>query len=122
MTTVSPGLRESILGKVLLGADFVSPEVWLSLHTADPGAAGDNEVRGGSYKRLRVFFAVGRGYVQNNSSLEYRAMPPASISHIGLWNQEAGGAFLFGGPVKEAKTLNGGDTFRVVAGDLVIRA
>ena len=97
--------------------------VYVSLHTADPQAAGHNEVRGGDYKRQ------GRNISAPNSSGEmalvgqvaFTGMPAAMITHYGLGAAASLGNFLWGFEADEPKATNKGDVFQLDGGWLVAK-
>lgn len=74
---------------------YVTTQAYLSLHTADPGETGANEVAGGSYARQTVTFdAAASGVTQNATLEEFTGMPTATITDAGLWDAVSGGNFL----------------------------
>lgn len=63
-----------------------------SLHTADPGTNGANEVTGGSYARQAVTMAAASGGTRSASNQPVFSVPAATtVAWIGLWN---GSTFL----------------------------
>ena len=92
---------------------------YVSIHTGDPGGTGENEIAGNSYVRRQVSFTEPEnGGCETTSPIIYRLMPATTITHIGLWDTEIGGNFLWGGQLVSAKMINEHDTFRVPAGSL----
>jgi hypothetical protein len=49
-------LRNTVLDKILRNEDFTIADVFLSLHTGDPGESGAAEATGGGYERQSVLF------------------------------------------------------------------
>jgi len=94
--------------------------VYVSLHTADPGEAGANEVAGGSYARQASggFAAAASGTTDNDAIIDFTLMPAETMTHAGIWDAVTAGNFLVGGALAAGKTTNAGDTFRIAAGDL----
>lgn len=109
-----------VLNKILRNTDFTHPTALeVSLHTADPGATGANEVTGGSYARQSVTFEAPVSKTSDNTAnLEWTGMPACTVSHVGLWDTEATPNFWWAGSVTVPKTLEAGDAFRVNLGDL----
>ena len=104
-------LRRSYLDKELF------PELFLSLHTADPEETGVREVEGGGYMRQLIDFAdVAPGTMNNVNRIDFDDVPPAPITHFGIWDAE--GRFLMGErwtAVEQTRDL------RLRPGELVLR-
>ena len=58
-----------------------------SLHTADPGTDGSNEVTGGTYARQAVTMAAASGGTRSASNQPVFNVPAATtVAWVGLWN------------------------------------
>jgi hypothetical protein len=119
---LSAYLRDKLLDHYLKGAAFTQPtNIYISLHTADPGTTGASEVVGGSYARQLAntsFAAAAGGSKVSNAIIDFLGMPAATITHVGIWDALAGGNFLEGGALAASKTTNSGDTFELPIGQL----
>jgi hypothetical protein len=72
---------------------FANPHT--SLHTADPGETGANEVSGGSYARQPTAFdAAASGQTQNTAQEQFTNMPAVTIVAVGIWDALSAGNFL----------------------------
>ena len=69
------------------GAAFVS------LHTADPGTTGANEVSGGGYARVALTWTPGPVDGQVTASATVTVAAGVAITHVGLWPSVSGGTF-----------------------------
>jgi hypothetical protein len=70
--------------------------VFASLHTADPGATGTNEVTGGSpaYARKAITWnAAASGNLDNNANPVFDVPAGTTVTHVGLWSAVTGGTF-----------------------------
>lgn len=120
------------LADFLTGAGTFTPPstLYLSLHTADPGQSGShaNEVTGGGYARqslagkMSVADAV-TGIIVNTVAINFG---PASsnwgtIAFIGLEDAAAAGTMLIPGVPATPKTINTGQPFQIVPGNLRLR-
>lgn len=95
--------------------------VYVSLHTGDPGLTGASEVTGGSYIRKVASFEAGASKAsQNDAVIEFASMPAATVTHIGLWDAESAGNFLWGGTNSGTQSVAAGNTFRLASGALDI--
>jgi hypothetical protein len=118
---LSAYLRDRLLDHYLKGAAYTQPtNVYVSLHTGDPGTTGASEVAGGSYARqLAAFAAASGGSKATNAIIDFAGMPAVGgggVTHAGFWDAVSGGNFLSGGPLAASKVVNAGDTFRLPSG------
>jgi hypothetical protein len=121
---MSSYLRDKVLDHYLKGTAFSQPaNIYVSLHTADPGLTGASEVTGGSYARQLAnasFAAASSGSKSTNAIIDFAGMPAATVSYAGIWDTSSSGNFLVGGSLTSPKTVGAGDTFRFASGSLVI--
>ena len=119
---LSAYLRDKLLDHFLKGSAFAQPtNIYVSLHTGDPGTTGDHEVTGGSYERQLAnasFAAAASGVKSSNAIVDFAAMPATTVTHVGIWDALTTGNFLVGGALAASKTTNDGDTFRLPSGDI----
>lgn len=109
--------------------DNAPANVYVGLHTGDPGdAAANNEVGAADYSRLQTApadWTVSGGAptkVENATELQF---PEATnnwgtISHVSLWTADVGsvGDPLFEGALNTSRTINSGDRLVFPTGDL----
>lgn len=88
--------------------------VYLSLHTADPGTTGANEVTGGSYARQSITWnAASAGSQTSSNGQTFSSMPSvAGNLWIGLWSAVSSGTYYWGdanaavtGPIPSGGTV-----------------
>jgi hypothetical protein len=67
----------------------------IGLHSADPGAAGGNELAGGTYARVPVTWAAASAGARALSATPYTLNVPAgaTVAYIGFWSAASGGTF-----------------------------
>ena len=119
--TVGTGARDNILDAVFNATAYSETAIYCSLHTADPGATGANEVTGGSYGRQTVttsFAAASGGSVDSNADIEFANMPAATVTHVGIWDAASSGNYLWGGALDSSEVVPSGATFRLASGNL----
>jgi hypothetical protein len=71
-----------------VAADAVAADITaISLHTADPGASGTNEVSGGSpaYARKTPSFGAASGGIATAAALEFDVPASTTVSYVGYW-------------------------------------
>lgn len=78
---------------------------YVSLHTSDPGAAGANEVEGGSYARQPITWnPAASGNLDDDNQPEFDIPPNTTISHFGLWSAEEGGTYYGSGALSASES------------------
>jgi hypothetical protein len=86
----------------------VPANLYVSLHTASPGATGANECADATYARVAVATTAGSWdapstggggrTTQNAGTITFPALTAGvTITHVGLWDAASGGNFLKGG-------------------------
>ena len=117
---------EQIVKALFSTSTLTRPTAWnVSLHTADPGRTGANEVADANYARQSVTFTV-----QQNGNL-WQAITAAAVSfpganaqftvtHVGVFDAATGGNPVFTTEIPLARTVEAGGVFTVPAGELII--
>lgn len=96
-------------------------QVYLALHTGNPGDTGsENEVSGGAYARQIVTFAESAEGVIENSNVPLFTMPACTVSYFSVWDASTGGNCLFYDIIASPQTFNTSDTFSPQAGAVTI--
>ncbi|MCX2728561.1 hypothetical protein OO015_13810 (plasmid) [Thermomicrobium sp. 4228-Ro] len=126
-------VREQFLDALFRGGSWpaLPGNLYLSLHTADPGDAGANEVGASDYARLalprttadwtRSDDGLGMTWVENASDITFPS-PVAdwgTVTHVALWDAATGGTCLWTGALAAPVTLNAGSAgLQIPAGQL----
>lgn len=89
---------------------------YVSLHTADPGTTGANEVTGGSpaYARKPVTFTGGSVDGTVSGTAVIFDTPAGTFTHIGLFDSATGGTFRGGQALGSSFIAAGQDAVAVV--------
>jgi hypothetical protein len=109
---ISSHLERLLLHKALRGVDFSIRQVFLALHTADPGRDGSAEITGAGYGRQQITGFSPDG-LANINEMEFRELPPLTVTHVGLWDAQRGGSFLWGEALDAPQTFGLGWSFRI---------
>lgn len=129
---LSNAVMNALLDLVLRKTAYAGPPaLYLSLHSADPGVTGANELPAAEgYARVLVRSTDGTTNVMSAAAAKASSngidlvfpeaggdgWPPAT--HVGLWDAAAGGNFVAGAALAAAKTAAVGVAIRIKAGDL----
>ena len=104
---------------------------YVSLHNADPGVTGANEITGGAYARQGTIAFANAGAnptVASNTAIV--TFPQAvgnwgTVTHFGLWTDPSSTVlanFLGSGALSASSSINNGDTARFLVGNLTMTA
>jgi len=108
----------STLGKNLM-LDALAP-AYASLHSADPGDNGANEISGGSpaYARKAITWGSASGGAIDSSNQPVFDVPAStSVMYVGFWTAVTGGTFLGAAQVTQEDFTNQG-TYTLTDADL----
>jgi hypothetical protein len=122
-------LEAKALDHVLKGTAYSQPSnIYVSLHSADPTDVGTTgEISGGSYARVSAtssFAAASEGNPASkasNADLTWTNMPACTVQGIAIWDNSTStqsSNCLWQGTLSASKTVNGGDTFKILSGSL----
>lgn len=96
----------------------------VSLHTADPGDTGANEVAGGApaYARKAITIDAAAAGNRNSSTVPEFDVPAATtVTHVGFWTAAVAGVFL-GGFDATDEVFAAQGTYRLDDADLHLNA
>ena len=127
MADMSDFLEVTLLNLSLNGTAWAGMNnPYISLHTADPTDTGTGtEVTGGSYARVASSFGVASGTSGALASNADATFPTATagwgtVGWIGIWDAVSGGNMLYHSALDAAKTIDSGDIFKIVTGNLTV--
>jgi len=89
-----------------------SAQVWVSLHTGDPGTTGTSEASGGGYARVQGTWTSGTGGALTMGELTFTA-PAGAYSYVGLWSASSSGTFYDKASLSPTITLGGTGPIKV---------
>ena len=93
-------------------------DVFVQLHTAEPGAAGTTAIATENNRQGPVSFGVASaGAIANDAQVQWvNVLGSETYTHFSVWTLVTGGAFNFSGTVT-ANAVTANDTFTVPIGD-----
>jgi hypothetical protein len=117
-------LENKVLEHVFGGVAYSAPAtLYVGLFTSNPGETGSGtEVSGGSYARQTIAFTVTASQASNTAAVEFPTATASwgTVSHAAIFDAVSGGNMLAYGALTASKTIDGGDVFRIPAGDFDI--
>lgn len=120
--TVRNGFINAIVGATNYTANT---NVYVSLHTADPGNTGASEATYTSYARVNAttkFAAAASGSSSNNATLQFPTSTGGTntVGYVGLWDASTTGNWIGGGALTASKTIASGDTASFASSALTV--
>lgn len=118
-------LEDKVLDHVFKGLAFTQPvNLYISLHSADPGETGMNELSGNGYARQGhdVWNVSSGGTKTNNGPCIFSVASGTwlQITHFGIWDSSIAGNFFGGGSVITPKIIERGEVVEFSTGQLLI--
>lgn len=108
-------------GAALMLTGFSGSALYVSLHTADPGASGTSEVSGGSpaYARKAITWAAPASSAMSNSAQVVFDVPTSTtIRYLGYWSAATGGTFYGSRILDAAQTYGSQGTYTLAIGNI----
>lgn len=93
---------------------------YASLHSADAGATGDNELSGGSpaYARKAITWGSAASGTRSSTNSQVFDVPAGStVAEVGYWSAPSGGTF-YGSRAVTSESYTGQGTYTVAVGDI----
>lgn len=85
----------------------------VSLHSADPGLTGANELAGGSYARQTpAWAAASGGSVQTSAAMDFSVPGGSTVAWVGLWDG-AGTTFMGGVQLTSSESFSADGTYTI---------
>jgi len=117
-TGLAAATANAFLDALCNNTSYAVANVWIKLHTGDPGAAGASNAATETTRKEATFSAAASGAITNDGALTWTNVAGSEdFSHYSAWTASSGGTFLFSGTVT-ANAVTAGDTFTIAVGDL----
>jgi len=84
---------------------------WISLHTADPGTTGANEVAGGTYARVQTTWSAAATSSKPGTAVTINVPAGVTITHWGLNSASTAGTFQVGEALPASETYGSAGTY-----------
>lgn len=127
MSDASDFVETEIRDWLSQGTDPVTAfsNLYVSLHTADPGDTGTDEVGAGDYSRVSTTTGAdwdtpASDQFDNANEITFGVATSnwGTVSHVGIWDASSGGNFLLGTALDASKSIDTDDEARFQAGNL----
>jgi hypothetical protein len=106
-------------GRNVMLNGFTDLATHVSLHTADPGANGANEVTGSPYTReLADWTPASGGTAVNDGAIVFDVPAATTITHLGYWSAGTAGTFYGSRALDTSQTFATAGTYTITGGNL----
>jgi len=112
-------------GLLDIGLDAMAAEVVsVSMHTADPGSTGANEVTGGAYARQTPSWGSSSdGTVATDADMTFEIPAGNTVTHVGMWGDDGGTPVFRGGaPLDNSFEFSGDGQYVVTSVSMTLTA
>lgn len=115
----------SAAGKnAMLDADTTKwPPAYISLHSADPGATGSDELSGGSpayARKAPTWSSASSGSKAMNGTLTFDIPAGSTVAYFGFWSASTSGTFLGGAALSATESFTGQGTYQLTADSITL--
>lgn len=137
MSAASAYTMENVINSLLRGEPFPVPtDVYVALHTSNPGVSGGNEVQTTSWPSYRrmdsteggaladAWSAPDGGVSRNQHQMIYPVYDGTgalTVTHFSLWDASEGGNMLMFAPLTSSRTIQTADVFVLDIEKLTVR-
>ena len=107
---------ELALLNTLRNTSFAVTDVYLKLHTGDPGEAGTSNAATEATRKVVSFSAASSGSMTSSGTVEWTNVSTTeTYSHWSLWDASTSGNCLWTGGLATSAAVTAGDTFQITS-------
>jgi hypothetical protein len=115
---LSAYLCNSWLDALANNTSYAVAQVYIKLHTGDPGAAGTANAATETTRKAASFGAASAGAITSDADISWTNISGSQdASHFTAWDSLTTGNFLFSGTIT-ANPYTAGDTYTISSGNL----
>ncbi len=112
-------LEDRINDAVCNAVNLAVPQVYVQLHTADPGENGSNSIAAENTRKAVTFAASSAGVSANNANVTWNGVAGSErIRFISYWDAVTAGNCLATGPLTGFRDTIAGESFQFLTGAL----
>jgi len=115
---LSAYLCNAFLDALANNTSYAVTQVYIKLHTGDPGAAGTANAATETTRKAASFGAASAGAITSDADISWTNIAGSQdASHFTAWDNLTAGNFLFSGTIT-ANPYTAGDTYTISSGNL----
>lgn len=115
-----------VFDPIFAAQSLATQDIYVALHTGDPGTTGANEMSNATYSRQTATWntiSAATSVTTNSSVVTFPTDGNGeTVTHGSVWHGSSGGTFLFGGALGSSFAYNNGVTPVFAAGAIRLRA
>lgn len=113
-------LENELLDHVFAPAAYTAPtNIYVKLHTGDPGEAGTGNAATETDRIEATFGTASSGTISNDAPVAWTGVSTSeTYSHVSLWDHISAGNCLAAGALSSPVAVTAGDNFTIATGDL----
>lgn len=112
---------ETALLNSLRNTSAAVANVYIKLHTGDPGEDGTANAAGETTRKVVTFAAASGNSMASNADAAWTSVSTGeTYSYISLWDNLTAGNCLWTGQMTAPKTVGAGDNFTIPSGSLTV--
>jgi len=113
--SISNYLEDQLLDTLRNGS-FAVANVYLQLHTGDPGEDGTSNAASETSRQAATFAAASGGSMATSATAEWTSVAATeTYSHWSLWDAASSGNCLWTGALSASAAVVAGDTFQITS-------
>lgn len=107
---------ENKLLDTLRAQSFSVSNVYVKLHTGDPGEAGTSNAATETTREEVTFSAASSGSMASSATVEWTNVSTTeTYTHFSLWDNASAGNCLWKGALSSSASVTAGDTFQITS-------
>jgi hypothetical protein len=121
MTTgMNVTIANSILDAYARSVAWAEPaELWVKLHTGDPGTVGTSNPAANATRQEGTFANATGGTITTNADCTWTSVSTTeTYAYVSFWDASTSGVFLGSDALETSRGVTAGDNFTIAAGDL----
>lgn len=115
-------LEDELLDHVFAPAAYTAPSnIYVKLHTGDPGEAGTSNAASHTTRVEVTFGTASSGSIASDADCSFTSLTAdETISHISLWDHATAGNCLGSAALSASRAVTTGDTLTLASGDVTV--
>lgn len=112
-------LVDAVVNASTTGGGLPTADIWVKLHTGDPGEDGTANAAGETTRKQVAFGAAASGSAASSADAAWTSVSTSeTYSHVSFWDASSGGNCLGAGALTASKAVTAGDNFTIPSGQL----
>lgn len=114
-------LLDAVLNHTTTGGGLPTADVWVKLHTGDPGEDGTLNAATEATRKQASFAVAASGACSTDADVQWTNVAATeTYAYISLWDASTNGNCLWTGALSASKAVNAGDTFTLTSGQVTV--